>query len=191
MLERWPVASYSGSVQVRPASVPKSASRHLNHRLSMYFKFNLFHCSTSKERPKKERPKKERMSRFSPSPSPKAKVNQPEVMMYQPKIKLRPRRWWHWLPYIPQFILWIVIIAANAYISFWTFDHRLLPRNEITGTPQFVVLFACMMIPFVILFHQGYTADIIRPLDGHGREEWARTLDANFRKRGEPYRSTS
>ncbi|PMD20022.1 hypothetical protein NA56DRAFT_646888 [Hyaloscypha hepaticicola] len=29
----------------------------------------------------------------------------------------------------------------------------------------------------------------IRPLEGYGREEWARTLDANFRRCGEPYRN--
>jgi hypothetical protein len=54
-----------------------------------------------------------------------------------------------------------------------------------------MILFACMMIPFVIRFHQGYTDDNIRPLDGHGREGWARTLDANFRRLGEPYRNSS
>jgi hypothetical protein len=111
--------------------------------------------------------------------------------MYQPKIKLRPGRWWHWLTYIPQFILWIVLIAANAYISLCIFNHRLLPRDEITETPQFIILFACMIIPFVIRFHQGYTDGTIRPLEGYGREEWARTLDANFRWCGEPYRNPS
>lgn len=111
--------------------------------------------------------------------------------MYQPKIKLRPGRWWHLLANIPQFILWIVLIAANAYISLWIFNHRLLPRDEITETPQFIILFACMIIPFVIRFHQGYTDGTIRPLEGYGREEWARTLDANFRWCGEPYRNPS
>jgi hypothetical protein len=185
MLERWPVASYSGPVQVRSARY-QSQLGHLKRRLSGYFKFNISSLLYFERR----RREKERMHRVCPSPSPKAKVDQPEVTMYQPKIRLRPE-WWHWLAYIPQFILWIVLIVGNAFLSWSIFNHRLLPRDEITESPQFIVLFACMMIPFVIRFYQGYTDDTIRPLDGHGREEWARTLNAIFRRPGEVYRNPS